>query len=54
VIESDGVKTPVKQGDVLLNPPFGAHALYNTSDRELKLLVFEAAMGHPNEESGEI
>ena len=41
-IEVDGEKRAVKKGDVILNRPFGTHALYNPSDREeLKILVFE-------------
>jgi len=43
ITELDGEKTSVKKGDVLLNKPFGAHSLYNTSDSdELKILVMEA------------
>ncbi|MCL2244327.1 MAG: cupin domain-containing protein [Treponema sp.] len=42
VTELDGMKSPVKKGDVLLNKPFGIHSLYNTSDSdELKILVME-------------
>lgn len=42
VMEVDGQKKQVSKGDTILNKPFGAHALYNTSDtEELKILVFE-------------
>jgi len=42
VMEVDGQKTHVSQGDTILNKPYGSHALYNTSDTdELKILVFE-------------
>jgi len=42
VTELDGERTAVKKGDVLLNSPFGSHALYNTSENEeLKILVME-------------
>ena len=44
VMEVDGQKTPVGSGDVILNKPFGTHALYNTSGSEdLKILVFEVS-----------
>ena len=44
VIDAGGVRSPVKKGDVILNRPFGTHALYNTSDsEELKMLVVEVA-----------
>jgi len=43
VIELNGKKTNVKCGDVILNKPFGSHALYNTlENQELKILVIEA------------
>jgi len=33
---------PVKKGDAVLNCPFGAHALYNTSDSDdLRILIVE-------------
>jgi len=39
----DGTESTVKEGDVILNPPFGSHALRNTSEsEELKILVMEA------------
>jgi mannose-6-phosphate isomerase-like protein (cupin superfamily) len=42
IMEVDGQKTQVAQGDTILNKPFGSHALYNTSDNdELSILVFE-------------
>ena len=42
IAEIQGRETPVRKGDVILNRPFGTHALYNTSDSdEIKLLVFE-------------
>ena len=42
IMEVDGKKTLVSRGDTVLNKPYGAHALYNTSDEdELKILVFE-------------
>ena len=44
VMDVDGENVPVKKGDVILNRPFGTHALRNHSDsEELKLLVVEAA-----------
>jgi len=43
-MDVDGVRSPVKPGDVILNVPFGTHALYNTSpDVELRILVFAAS-----------
>ena len=45
IMEVDGEKTPVSEGDTILNRPLGSHALYNTSDdNELKILVFEVRM----------
>lgn len=41
----DGEEYPVGPGDVIVNRPFGTHGLKNDSDRELKLLVFEVAVG---------
>lgn len=46
VMEVDNKKTQVRQGDTIVNKPFGTHALYNTSDEnELKILVFEVKRG---------
>ena len=43
IMEVDGVKRDVKKGDVILNRPFGTHALRNTSESdELIILVIEA------------
>ena len=40
----DGEEVAVGKGDVILNKPYGTHALKNTSDsEELKILVFEVA-----------
>ena len=40
-METDGKKTYVSAGDMILNKPYGSHALYNTSEsEELKILVF--------------
>jgi len=49
VMEVDGVKTAVTEGDTILNPPYGTHALYNTSDtEELRIIVFAAkGAGNP-------
>ncbi|MCL1786837.1 MAG: cupin domain-containing protein, partial [Defluviitaleaceae bacterium] len=33
-MELDGVTHPVKKGDVIINKPYGAHGLRNTSDTE--------------------
>jgi len=44
IMEIDGEKTAVKKGDVILNKPFGTHALYNTSDNEIKILVMEVVI----------
>lgn len=44
VMEVDGGRHPVKSGDVVLNKPYGTHALRNDSETaELKILVFCAA-----------
>jgi quercetin dioxygenase-like cupin family protein len=40
----DGETREVKAGDAILNKPFGSHSLKNHTSRDLKLLVFEAAM----------
>jgi len=40
-MELDGVKYPVRPGDVIKNKPHGTHGLVNTSDMDLKILVFE-------------
>ena len=46
VMTVDGTESAVNEGDVILNPPFGSHALRNTSDsEELKILVMEAVKG---------
>lgn len=39
----NGETVEVKAGDVLVNPPFGTHALYNDSglDVEMRVLVIE-------------
>ena len=41
--ECNGERTEVKAGDVLVNPPFATHALYNDSglDEEMRVLVIE-------------
>ena len=31
----------VKEGDMILNPPFGAHGLVNDSDADIDLLIFQ-------------
>lgn len=33
----------VMEGDIIVNPPYGTHALYNRSDNDLKILVMEVA-----------
>ena len=43
VMEIDGTRTSVKPGDTVLNKPYGSHALYNESEKDLRVLVFEAA-----------
>jgi mannose-6-phosphate isomerase-like protein (cupin superfamily) len=35
---------PVRPGDLVRNPPGGAHALRNTGSRPLRLFVFEVAV----------
>ena len=41
----DGISYPVVKGDVMINKPYGAHGLKNTSATEsLQLLVFEVAI----------
>ena len=45
VMEVDGEKANVGKGDTIINKPFGTHALYNTSESELKILVFEVKNG---------
>lgn len=39
----DGETREVKAGDTILNKPFGSHGLQNHTDKDLKLLVYEAA-----------
>ena len=42
VMDTDGQRVSVRQGDAILNKPFGTHSLYNTSDSsDLKMLVFK-------------
>ena len=40
-MEVNGERLPVTAGDVVVNPPFGTHALYNTSDADIRILVLE-------------
>ena len=37
----DGQKHEIVAGDVILNKPYGSHGLENTSDTNLKIIVFE-------------
>jgi len=41
----DGVSRPVKKGSVLVNCPGGTHGLRNDSEKDLWVLVLEAAVG---------
>ncbi|MEI7025345.1 cupin domain-containing protein [Paenibacillus sp. y28] len=49
ILEGSGMMTvngearEVRAGDTILNKPYGSHGLYNHSQRDLKLLVYEAA-----------
>ena len=40
-MEVAGKIQPVRAGDVIMNEPFGTHGLKNTSDTDMKILVFE-------------
>lgn len=41
----NGESAPVKAGDILVNKPFATHALENTGDQPMRVLVFE--VGNP-------
>lgn len=43
----DGAEFEVSPGDVIVNRPGGEHALRNTGDTELRLVVLEAAVRDP-------
>lgn len=40
----DGETEIVHAGDTVMNKPYGSHGLFNHTDRELTLLVYEAAV----------
>ena len=40
----DGEAVTVRKGDMILNPPNGAHGLENTSDDNIDLLVIQIAL----------
>lgn len=40
--EADGVRRPVKTGDIMVNAPFAAHSIRNEGETEMRLLVLEA------------
>ncbi|MDF2542883.1 MAG: mannose-6-phosphate isomerase [Herbinix sp.] len=52
VLEGTGIMTlddqtyDVKPGSVIVNKPHGSHGLTNTGSSELKLIVFEVAIGN--------
>jgi mannose-6-phosphate isomerase-like protein (cupin superfamily) len=41
VMLSEGIRFPVNPGDVVVNPPGGTHALWNTGDTDMWLVVIE-------------
>lgn len=41
VMYRDGTEFRVSAGDVVVNQPYGEHGLFNDSDTDLSLLVFE-------------
>jgi mannose-6-phosphate isomerase-like protein (cupin superfamily) len=41
VYTTDGDAQRVKTGDILVNPPFATHAIQNTGDSDMRLLVLE-------------
>lgn len=43
----DGAEKRVKEGDMILNKPYGTHGLLNDSDDEIELLIFQASL-NPN------
>jgi mannose-6-phosphate isomerase-like protein (cupin superfamily) len=49
ILEGSGVMTvdseekTVTSGDIVVNRPFGSHGLFNNSEKDLKILVFEVA-----------
>jgi len=40
----DGEEFPVRPGELVRNPPGGAHTLRNTGDVPLRIFVFEVAV----------
>jgi len=39
----DGKQKLVREGDMILNRPFGEHSLLNNSDNEIVLLIIQAS-----------
>ena len=50
VLDGNGIyvqeeqEIPVTAGDIIMNPPYGTHAIKNTGDMDMPLLVFEVAI----------
>lgn len=42
----DGEESPVQQGDIMMNSPYGTHGIRNTGGEEMALLVFECEAGN--------
>lgn len=41
ISEVNGEKREVTVGDIIVNPPYGTHALYNTGETNLTMLLLE-------------
>ena len=44
IYTQDGEDLPVEAGDIIMNPPFGTHAIRNAGTTDMSLLVFEVAV----------
>jgi mannose-6-phosphate isomerase-like protein (cupin superfamily) len=45
VYTQDGEEAAVEAGDIIMNAPFASHAIRNTGDTDMPLLVFEVDAG---------
>ena len=43
IYTEDGQDAPVHAGDIIMNAPGGCHGIRNTTDTDMKLLVFEVS-----------
>ena len=45
VYTQDGEETAVEAGDIIMNSPYSSHAIRNSGDTDMQLLVFEVTAG---------